>query len=70
MEFEVYDKRVVERLIRQGKITPAQVTAHLESLPDLVDRIQIVSPDEELMNFGPRDKRLRAATMTDEDNED
>lgn len=71
MEIELFDKRVTERLIRQGKITPAQLSEHLKALPDLSDRVQMVASDEELMRTDLTEKKkLKHAAMTEEDNED
>lgn len=69
MEIETFDKRVVERLIRQGKITPAQVQEQLAKLPDLADRAMLATSDEDLLK-GMGDLKLRSADTTDDDNED
>lgn len=69
MEIETFDKRVVDRFIRQGKVTPAQYQEHLDALPDMADHVLLATSDEELLR-GMGDMKLRGPSSIDEDNED
>ncbi|HPI39268.1 MAG TPA: hypothetical protein PLJ21_00585 [Pseudobdellovibrionaceae bacterium] len=40
-----FDKRLIEKNINQGVITPEDVKKHLESLPDCSANIDIISFD-------------------------
>lgn len=38
-----WDKRLVEWNLRNGQLTPEELKKHLEALPDMKDKIDIVS---------------------------
>ncbi|MBU0550270.1 hypothetical protein KKF91_11430 [Myxococcota bacterium] len=46
----IYDKRLVQQNFRRGRLTPAQLEAHLEALPDVSaksTRFTLKPPHEE-----------------------
>ena len=70
MDVDQFDKRIVDRLIRQGKLQRKDLRSYLEALPDKSSNVLEVATDDELMRSGTRDTKLRHATEEDEDSED
>lgn len=70
MDVDQFDKRIVDRLIRQGKLQRKDLRSYLEALPDKSSNLLEVTTDDELMRSGGRDTKLRHAIEEEEDLED
>ena len=46
MENEIFDRRVVEKNLREGLISPADYEKFLKSIPDTKDKLQWTPIDE------------------------
>ncbi|NUN14996.1 MAG: hypothetical protein HUU55_15310 [Myxococcales bacterium] len=67
----LFDKRLLERHLRTGKLSRAKYDAYLSSLPDLRDALEEVTADEDLLSEGTRTEvRIRAAREEEDPNLD
>jgi ABC-type transport system involved in cytochrome bd biosynthesis fused ATPase/permease subunit len=68
MDLEMYDKRLVTRNTRKGKLTLKDVDTMLAGLEDMADNVEEVPMDEHLLMNTTRDEsRIKAADVSDED---
>lgn len=68
MDLEMYDKRLVTRNTRKGKLTLKDVDTMLAGLEDMADNVEEVPMDEQLLMNTTRDEsRIKAADVSDED---
>jgi hypothetical protein len=68
MDLEMYDKRLVTRNTRKGKLTLKDVDTMLAGLEDMADNVEEVPMDEQLlMNTNRDESRIKAADVSDED---
>jgi len=68
MDLELYDKRLLNRNTRKGKLSQNDVNTMLEGLEDMVDNVEEVPVDEQLLMADSRDgSRIKAADVSDED---
>ena len=66
-----FDKRLVERRLRKGELSPEQYQAHLASLEDLAGRTDSVTARVESNVFAARQRfKFRALSTVDDDDED
>jgi hypothetical protein len=70
MDVDIFDKRITDRLMRQGKVTRDQFASYLAALPDKGDNVMELESDEELLKGAFRDLKLRHAAEEEEDLED
>lgn len=51
MNHSKFDKRLIERNIRKGHLTPKEYQAHLSALPDAGDNVEVVEAQiESILN--------------------
>ena len=68
MDLELYDKRLLTRNTRNGKLTRKDVDTMLSGLEDMADNVEEVPVDEQLLLGSTRDEsRIKAADVSDED---
>ena len=68
MDTILYDKRLLNRNKRKGRITQEDIDKTLAGLPDRVDNVEEVPVDEQLLMMSTRDpSRIKAADTSDED---
>ncbi len=61
-ELLMYDTRARERLLRQGAVTPEQLRAYLDALPELAEKCEALPVDQPAL-LRPESERHAAALV-------